>query len=126
VDNQTKQLIGFAVAALAVAAVLLFVSNRGSFRLYPEPVDGQQIPVTKEQVEMSNVSRSLAELLPGFAGLPVGDIAIVPGETGWRAIVFGVSDEKQIEQVRLAIEDFSQKNKDIGPIEVVFDKPPVP
>jgi hypothetical protein len=126
VDSQTKQLIGFAVAAALVAGVLLYMSNRGGFRPYPSAEDGQQIPVTKEQVEMSNVSRSLAEILPGFAGVPVGDIAIVPGESGWRAIVFGVTDDTQKQNVRASIEDFSRKNPDIGPIEVVLDVPPAP
>lgn len=118
-DNQTKHLIGFAISAIIGATVLIYFANRSSQR-FP----GQDIPVTKEQVEISNVSRSIAEILPSVVGVPVGDIAVVPGNQGWRAVVFGVTDPSQKEKIIEATANFCKTTPSVGQIEVVFDIPP--
>lgn len=123
-DNKKKQLIGFVVSSIAVMIVLVFFAGRGGVATYPLSSDGQAIPITAEQSELSNISRSLAETLPSFIGVPVGDVAVVPSSLGWRAVVFGVTDESRKTKIKEALESFKKRHQHVGEVEIVFDTPP--
>lgn len=123
-DNKTKQLIGFVASSLLVMIILVFFAGRGGVSTYPLSSDGQSIPITKEQTELSNISRSLAEIIPPHIDVPVGDVAVVPSSTGWKAIVFGVQDEAKRVKISQSLKDFSEKHPNVGVLEVAFDSPP--
>lgn len=123
-DNKTKQLIGFVVSSLLVMIILVFFAGRGGVATYPLSSDGQSIPITKEQSELSNISRSLAEIIPSFIGVPVGDVAVVPSSMGWKAVVFGVQDESTRTKISKSLKEFSEKHPNVGVLEIAFDSPP--
>lgn len=123
-DNKTKQLIGFIASSVLAMGLLVFFAGRGGVATYPLSSDGQPIPITKEQMELSNISRSLAETLPSFLGVPVGDVAVVPSPSGWKAVVFGVEGEPRKKEIRASLDSFKKRHQHVGEIELVFDTPP--
>lgn len=120
-NTQAKQVVAFFAAAGITAGILTWLSVAPRA---PMPVGEQGIPSRPEHLEMSSVSRSLAEMLPSIYGVPTGDVVVVPNGTGWKAVVFGITDGDRRKMITKNTADFSKSNPDVGAIEVVFDSPP--